>query len=168
MAIGNLPDVDFIVGFVLGRPGIFHRGVSHTAVAAVLFGVVAGTFAWWRRWDRWWPAVLLCAAAYGSHLLLDFFTVDQRPPLGAPFLWPFTDAYFLSPVSVFHEILIDGKSRTAFIWSIVAWPTVIVLAREALIAGASVATLMLYEAWRDGRAERTVAALAGSGEEDAA
>src|SRR4051794_21006925 len=76
MAIGNLPDVDFIVGFVLGRPGAFHRGFSHTVLAAVLFGVVAGTFAWWRRWDGWWAAVLVCAAGYGSHLLVDFFTID--------------------------------------------------------------------------------------------
>ncbi len=138
MAIGNLPDVDFVVGFLLGRPGTFHRGISHTVVAAIVFGIVGGTLLRWWRGGRWWPVVLLCAAAYGSHLLVDAFTIDQRGPAGAQFFWPFSDAYYISPVTLFGEILIDGTSRQGFIWSIVAWPTVWVLAREALIAGLAV------------------------------
>ncbi|HEY2387863.1 MAG TPA: metal-dependent hydrolase [Candidatus Binatia bacterium] len=149
MAIGNLPDVDFLVGFVAGRPGAFHRGISHTVLAALVFGLVAATVAWWRRWDDWRPAFLLCTAAYASHLLVDAFTIDQRGPAGAQFFWPLSDAYYISPLTIFGEILIDGRSRLGFVQSILAWPTVVVLTHEALWAGAAVATVRLSEWLRD-------------------
>lgn len=169
MAIGNLPDADFLVGFLLGRPGAFHRGISHTVLAALVFGVVAGTFVWWRRWDRWWPATLLCAGAYGTHLLIDFFTIDQRPPAGAQFLWPLSDAYYLSPLTIFGEILIDGRSREGFLRSVLAWPTVGVLAREALVAVVSVGALRLLDARRSGgRDAPLLGDLGDAGEEDVA
>jgi len=145
MAIGNLPDVDFLVGFVVGRPGAFHRGISHTVLAALVFGVVAATVARWRRWDGWWPAFLLCTAAYASHLLVDAFTIDQRGPAWAQFFWPLSDAYYISPVTIFGEILIDGRSRIGFIRSIVAWPTVVVLAREAGCAAIALLAVRLSE-----------------------
>jgi len=167
--IGNLPDVDFLVGFVLGRPGEFHRRASHTIVAAVAFGIVAGAFLAWRRLDRFWPATLLCAAAYGTHLLVDFFTIDQRPPSGAPFLWPFSDAYFISPVTVFGEILIDGRSRVGFIRGVLDWPTIAVLARETLIALGAIACVRLVELRRATRpAASEIVGLAVDGEEDLA
>jgi membrane-bound metal-dependent hydrolase YbcI (DUF457 family) len=164
MAIGNLPDIDFLVGFLLGRPGIFHRGISHTVLAAVVFGVVAGTFAWRRRWDGWWPAVMLCVAAYGSHLLVDAFTIDQRGPAGVQFLWPLSDAYYISPVTVFGEILIDGRSRLGFVRSILAWPTVGVLAREALFALTALIFVRLFEIARSARRTEGAPALSDLGE----
>jgi inner membrane protein len=168
-AIGNLPDVDFLFGFLLGRPGVFHRGVSHTVVAALVFGVAAGAFLHWRRLDRWWPAMLLCTAAYASHLLVDAFTIDQRPPVGAQFFWPLSDAYFIAPLTIFSEILIDGRSRAGFIRSVVAWPTVAVLAREALIALVALACVRVVELGRGMRPTVVdVTVLADSGEEDLA
>jgi len=168
-AIGNLPDVDFLVGFALGRPGEFHRGVSHTIVAAIAFGIVAATVLRWCRLDRWWAAARLCTAAYGSHLLIDFFTIDQRPPFGAQFFWPVSDAYFISPWKLFHEILIDGRSRAGFVHSVVAWPTVMVLAREALIALGALACVRLVELGRGVRPTVSeIAVLADGGEEDLA
>jgi membrane-bound metal-dependent hydrolase YbcI (DUF457 family) len=165
MAIGNLPDVDFVVGFALGTPGAFHRGISHTVLAAVVFGVVAGTLVWWRRKDGWWPATLLCAAAYASHLLVDALTVDARGPAGAQFFWPLSDAYYIFPVTVFGEILIDGTSRGGFVQSIVAWPTVGVLVREALFATAGVAAMALLDGVR-GAGETAASPAAEGGEVD--
>jgi len=39
------------------------------------------------RYDMTVPLARV-AAAYGSHLLVDFVTIDQIPPYGAPFLAP--------------------------------------------------------------------------------
>ncbi len=168
VVVGNLPDVDFLFGFLGGEPGAYHRGFTHTVLAAVVFGVVAGTFVSWRRWDRWCPATLLCGAAYASHLLLDAFTEDRRGAAGARFFWPLSDAYYISPVTIFREIFIDGGSRLGFVHSIVAWPTLWVLAREAAIVVVALATLRIVELVRAARREAAPGDLAPTGEEDLA
>jgi hypothetical protein len=147
MAIANLPDADFLLGFALGQPGAHHRGISHTVLAGVVFGSVAATVC--HRWlgDRWWPAAVAFAAAYGSHLLVDALTIDARGPAGAQFLWPLSDAYLIAPFTIFHEILIDGRSRVGFVRSVVDWPTVVVLAREVAIAALVVCVARAVEAW---------------------
>jgi len=153
MAIGNLPDADFLFGFVLGHPGAFHRGISHTVLAAIVFGVVCGALShWWWR-DRWLPAALAFGAAYGSHLLVDALTVDARGEAGAQFFWPLSSAYYISPVTIFGEIIIDGRSRAGFLATVLALPTVGVLAREALIAAGVVLACNTVEAWQARRVE---------------
>ena len=148
MLVGNLPDMDFLVGFLVGFPGMLHRGVSHTVLAAVLFGVAAGGFASWRWGERFGAAVIAFAAAYFSHLVLDFFTIDTRPPAGAQFLWPISSGYFISPVTIFTEISIDGRTRAGFLSTVLAWPTVVVLVREIVIGAVAVGTWRVVESWR--------------------
>jgi membrane-bound metal-dependent hydrolase YbcI (DUF457 family) len=41
-------------------------------------------------------AALTCAAAYGSHLLLDWLAADPNPPSGLQLLWPFSGQWFIS------------------------------------------------------------------------
>ena len=105
MALANAPDLDFLPGIAIGHPGVFHRGVTHTVagVAAVL--VVAWLVARRRAPDGWsvGRTALWAAAVYGSHLVLDFFAIDSRAPHGGQFLWPFSDAYYLSPVTPLRE-----------------------------------------------------------------
>jgi inner membrane protein len=147
MALANLPDADFLVGFVLGRPGAFHRGVSHTMLAALVVGGAFGALASRRSTDRWWRTSLVLAAVYASHLLVDAFTIDERGPAGAQFFWPLSTAYYIAPITVFGEIIIDGASRTGFVASVLRWPTVLVLVREAAIAIVAVGTFNLLEPW---------------------
>jgi inner membrane protein len=171
MAIANLPDADFLVGFVLGSPGTFHRGVSHTVLAALVFGAAAATLTRWRWRDRWAPAAALLAVVYASHLLVDALTVDVRGPAGAQFFWPLSSAYYIAPVTIFHEILIDGSNRAAFVRSVVGWPAVAVLLREAVLALAAVTVLEVLLGWRPraARDAELVPVLASdSGEEDLA
>jgi len=169
MAIANLPDADFLVGFVLGQPGHFHRGISHTAVAALAFGALAGAFCRWRFRDRWLRASLMFATVYASHLLLDAFTIDERGPAGVQFLWPFTDAHLIAPFTLFTEIIIDGSSRLGFLGSVLAWPTVVVLARETLIALVLIAAVHAFGPWLRAARERGLAiGLRDDGEEDLA
>jgi hypothetical protein len=44
------------------------------------------------------------AAAYGSHVLVDWLTEDTSPPIGIMALWPFSSEYYVSPVSVFGSL----------------------------------------------------------------
>jgi membrane-bound metal-dependent hydrolase YbcI (DUF457 family) len=166
MFAGNLPDLDFLVGFVIGRPGMFHRGVSHTLVAAVAFGIAIGAFQQWRGRERFGPAALAFGAAYLSHLVVDFFTMDHRPPFGGQFLWPFSSEYYLSPIRIFGEILIDGRTRASFLESVFGWPTIGVLAREVVIAAVMIGTWHFGEVWHSRVADRGLAL--DSGGEDLA
>ncbi len=146
IVLGNLPDLDFLVGFVTGRPGAFHRGVSHTVLAAAVFAVASGAVARWGCKQRFGPTALLFGAAYLSHLLLDYLTIDTRPPIGAQFLWPFSSAYFMSPVTIFTEIHIDGSTRAGFLRTVLAWPSVVVLARELVVSSIALGAWFVVEA----------------------
>jgi inner membrane protein len=119
VVLGNAPDFDFLPGVLLGHPAAFHRGVTHTLAAVV----VVAALVWLVARLRGEPGMArraagFAGAAYGSHLLLDFLTVDVVPPHGAQFLWPLSQAYYLSPVSLLHEIIIDPSGRGAFLASI--------------------------------------------------
>jgi hypothetical protein len=44
------------------------------------------------------------AAAWGSHILLDWFGSDTSPPIGIMALWPFDSGYYQSSLSIFDAI----------------------------------------------------------------
>jgi len=83
---------------------------------------------------------LLLALAVGlawcSHLVLDYLNVDTNPPIGLLALWPFSHAYFKSPVPLFLDI---GRTLT--------WETV---RHDAIAAALESAILvpLLWAAWR--------------------
>ncbi len=143
--VANLPDFDFLVGFAVGEPGLYHRGFSHTVLAALLFGAVAGIF--YRRLTgaSWLRGAVVLASIYGSHLVVDALTVDARAPHGAQFLWPLTDAYFVAPVTIFGEILVDGSARAPFLRSIFNAEALAVLARETAISAAAVGAWLFVQ-----------------------
>ena len=132
--LANGPDLDFVPGILLGHPGVFHRGVTHTVLAAVVVAAVAALAvrgAGPRR--RWAAAGAWAGLVYGSHLLLDFFSVDAVAPYGARFLWPFSDAFYLSPHAFLPEIIIDGRSVGGLVQSLIARHTAGVWAREVAL-----------------------------------
>jgi hypothetical protein len=99
--LGVAPDLDLLVHS--------HRTVTHSAGAVVFVGLFAGALA--ANAQR--PVVrvaLMCAAAYGSHLLLDWLGVDNFPPRGIQAWWPLSELWFISGWDVFwqtarHEVL---------------------------------------------------------------
>jgi membrane-bound metal-dependent hydrolase YbcI (DUF457 family) len=147
VALANAPDFDFFPGIALGLPGVYHRGVTHTIAAVALVAVAGWTIgrALAPRLARVdWPARragLWAGAVYGSHLLLDFVTIDARPPEGARFLWPLSDAYYLAPVTVLGEIIIDPSGRLAFFRSLVTAQTLGVWLGEAAFLACTIAAV---------------------------
>ena len=99
----NAPDLDFIPGWLMGDFNRYHHGVSHSLGAAVFF---AGIFAFIARYTRYQPKMvfLIFLLSYLSHLLADYFAVDRVAPYGAPFLWPFSNQYYLSSFQIFYPI----------------------------------------------------------------
>src|ERR1044071_694587 len=93
----NAPDLDFLPGLVAGEISRYHHGPSHSFVFAVLFGILAATL-----FRKRLNAFLLGSALYLSHVLLDYLIKDPSPPLGVPLFWPFSNEYYMSPLTVYR------------------------------------------------------------------
>jgi membrane-bound metal-dependent hydrolase YbcI (DUF457 family) len=91
-AIAIAPDLDLVFGT--------HREASHSVGAAAIAGIAA-----WlvlpRNRARWGAAV---AAAWLSHVLLDWLSNDTRPPIGVMALWPATHDYYKAAIEVFPPV----------------------------------------------------------------
>ncbi|MEW6299075.1 MAG: metal-dependent hydrolase [Thermodesulfobacteriota bacterium] len=93
------PDLDFLPGMLQGHPNLYHQGISHSigaacvvsGLTAVLLGLRNGVV--WSEWG-------LLFLAYASHLAVDFWGPDSRPPYGQPLFWPVSGAYYLAPTPI--------------------------------------------------------------------
>lgn len=93
------PDLDAVMGPLVGTSiASYHNGPTHSLMVAMAFGMLFGLVC-----KTFWPAdlralVLLGAAAYTSHILLDWLSWGP----GVLLLWPFLpDTRFASPVPLF-------------------------------------------------------------------
>jgi hypothetical protein len=102
-ALAMAPDLD--LGFTR------HRTYTHSIGAVVIVGLFAGLIAAAfaplalraRRRHRAVRIALMCAAAYASHLLLDWLGVDLYPPPGLQVLWPFDSGWYISGIDLFRQ-----------------------------------------------------------------
>ena len=132
-ALGVAPDLDLLFGT--------HSTYSHSVGAVALAGVI--TYAVRRPRDV--RFALACAAAWGSHIILDWLGADSTPPLGIMALWPFTREFYQSPVPVFMAI-----SRRYWLPEFYAYNVRAVL-REVVILGP---TAWLTWKWTSRQRER--------------
>ena len=99
----NAADLDFLPGWYIGDINRFHHGISHSIGMAFIFACLCALIA--RRFTTTARRVFILALVlYLSHLLADYLGVDRVEPYGAPFLWPFSEQYFLAPISVFQPV----------------------------------------------------------------
>jgi membrane-bound metal-dependent hydrolase YbcI (DUF457 family) len=132
--IANLPDVDFIPGYLLGDAGRFHWRATHSICAALMAGLGTGLLFWkWRR-DFWLPA-LIVTIAWLSHVLLDLlFGPVHGDPFGLQLFWPFSHRRVMLPWSVFIMYPNDAIRENPF--TAFLNPRVIPLvARELIVLG---------------------------------
>lgn len=133
-----LPDLDFLPGLFVGKPALYHHGLSHSVGAAVLAGLLgASLVTTLRREGRSFVGVfLLLFGAYCSHLLLDIVGPDGRPPYGIPLLWPLSQEYFISPVplllSVHHAPTTD-TSTVEWLTNIFSWHNLLAIGIEIVV-----------------------------------
>ena len=93
--VAAAPDLDLLFHI--------HRTYSHSIGAVIFVGLFAAAMA--ANAHRPIARVgLMCAAAYATHLLLDWMAVDFFPPRGIQALWPFTNSYYISGWDVFGKI----------------------------------------------------------------
>jgi membrane-bound metal-dependent hydrolase YbcI (DUF457 family) len=100
--LGVVPDLDVLVEGT-------HRLYTHSVAAVGLVALLAAfslRAAGARDADASARGALVAAAAaaYGSHLLLDWLGDDRSVPIGVRALWPLTDAYFQSSLRWFPPV----------------------------------------------------------------
>jgi hypothetical protein len=140
-----LPDFDFLPGLLVGNPGLYHHGISHSIGFASLYGVlVFGTFYWVHRGIAKRAAVL-AILAYGSHLVLDALGASEGAR-GIPILWPLSSERFGFDSRFFGHFHHGGLNQG--IWSVLRWDNLPAVARELAILGPPVLLLWLRREWR--------------------
>lgn len=155
VVVANLPDIDFLPGFLMGEPNRFHRHyLSHSLGAAIVVGALLATFFYVRRNQKFASCFLLFFAVYFSHVALDYFGVDKTSPLGVPMFWPLTSSHFMAPIGLFMSVHKSNDSgnffRTIFVMHNL-WATLWELAILLPVVG----LVKLARRWRSliGRAE---------------
>jgi hypothetical protein len=123
-----LPDIDF----VFRR----HSMYTHSTGAVLAVAVVSAIFL-----RPAWAMVAACAAAYGSHMLLDWLGQDTSAPIGIMALWPFSGRYYQAPVPIF--IPVSRRYSLPNFWT----HNLYVVSIEILVFG----TLALAAHWTRGR-----------------
>jgi inner membrane protein len=101
LTMANAADLDFLPGLVVGKPALYHQGISHSLGIALLVSV--GSAVLFRRLIAQ-PLTLVIAVgffAYVSHLVIDMLGPDLGPPYGIPLFWPISGVYVISPIPIF-------------------------------------------------------------------
>jgi membrane-bound metal-dependent hydrolase YbcI (DUF457 family) len=88
--LGMLPDIDLLTAA--------HRGPTHGLGAVLVVGLAALAI------TRHLRPSAAAAAAYGSHILLDWLGSDSSPPIGVMALWPITREYYQSSLHLFYSV----------------------------------------------------------------
>ncbi len=116
-ALGALPDVDLFFGV--------HSAYTHSIGATVLAGLLTAMVGPQKSLRFAFAA----AAAYGSHVLLDWLGSDTVAPLGVMALWPIDTEFYLSDRRWFTSVC-----REYWLLSCV-WHNVVGVMQEVVILG---------------------------------
>ncbi|MGI9115208.1 MAG: hypothetical protein DLM52_03200 [Chthoniobacterales bacterium] len=137
--VANLADFDFVPELLFRRD--YHRGFSHSLVAAIIAALVFAGI--WKIAGAFWRSAAIYFVAYGSHLLIDFFTGLKlgwnHSGSGIPLLWPSPEKDF---ASLF--VLVYGV-RHGSIAAIFSLANLRAICYDTLVCGTLTAVLL---AWR--------------------
>ena len=108
----SVPDMDYISYFVLRTKEsyLYHHGITHTLGFAILYGVIVAAL--YKRFfrEKFIKSFIIFFTLVYSHVLLDFFSTDDVPPIGIMLFYPFSSTYLISPFAIFGNFLDKGIS----------------------------------------------------------
>jgi membrane-bound metal-dependent hydrolase YbcI (DUF457 family) len=110
MGIACLPDIDVVPGIIIGPPGLYRHGLTHSLVAAFVVALVAAGFAAATR-RRAGYIFVFTLGMYCSHLLLDMLRASTIPIHGLQIFWPFDHTHYNLPIHIFGHTTESGADR---------------------------------------------------------
>jgi len=113
--LANAPDLDYFFGIFRGNLNYYHQTVTHTLIWIVATALAIWAYGWFRDRRASWLAPGLLLALLGSHLLVDWATVDCSPPIGLMLAWPFSDQLYHA---AFAFLPPAAKRTLADVWSL--------------------------------------------------
>lgn len=134
-------DLDFGLNFLTGKN--YHHYFTHSLAFASLFAVGSYFFARLSRRVKPGRDAVILGLAYLTHLGLDAFSKDTSAPYGMELWWPFADAFFIAPWTLFDDI---WRGTLAKLLSLHNW---LAVGRELLIVG----PFVLIAWWRRAHSE---------------
>lgn len=112
-----------------------HRTYTHSVGAVALVGLLAAVAG--RRYAPRHAARIawMCAAAYASHMLLDWLGVDLYPPPGLQLLWPFDSGWYISGFDLFRQT----RREHLFTWPVLSQNFLAIAQEMAILVPIAVA-----------------------------
>lgn len=101
--LANLPDIDFLPGYLEGFPNRYHHHEIHSLGFAALMGLVGG-LVYLRMAGKFWACFLPIFFAVSSHLLLDLLTEDFSDPRGMMLFWPINSEFYDFSWKIFKSV----------------------------------------------------------------
>lgn len=128
----NLPDIDFIFGYVRGNPNQYHHQWTHSLGFALLVSLLV--LCTWRIVKKQWNLRLgfLTFMLVVSHLVIDLFTMDRSAPFGMQLLWPFNDRYYIGRPAIFMDVM-KASTQKAFVPSLFCYHNLKTVMRECCL-----------------------------------
>lgn len=147
LVMANFPDLDFLPGFFVGQPNLYHHGISHSIGFALMIAF-AGALALWKLGKYpFRKSFFLFFLVYCSHLFLDILAADSRPPAGIPLFWPFSSTYFISPVPILpsvHHSHLTNATITQMVTDVFSQHNLYVIFLECSIMLPVITLLVVY------------------------
>lgn len=112
--LANLPDIDYLPGYLEGFPNRYHHHEIHSLGFAALMGLVGG-LVYLRMAGKFWACFLPIFFAVSSHLLLDLLTEDFSEPRGMMLFWPLNSEFYDCSWKIFKAVDKSNDSSDFFI-----------------------------------------------------
>ena len=144
--LANLPDLDFIPGFLCGEPGRFHHGPSHSLVVGLVGVLIFYRFAcYWLTGISKKRIFGCCLVSLLSHPVLDYFSADTSKPFGVPLFWPFDTEYYMSSFPLFRDVQRNQDTLGTFFSTIINTNNAWGIAVESLFSGTILFALFAFK-----------------------
>lgn len=128
----NLADIDYLFGFFIGKPNAYHHQFTHSFLFGLIVSILLA-FVYNKFFEAsYQKSLLLIFMIYSSHLVIDFLTMDTSFPYGEQIFWPFSNQYYLSPVSIFRDVQ-KGQTTGSFFQALFSGYNFITILSETVI-----------------------------------